>query len=280
MHSFDKHIGDYTRDTVGLSMVEDGAYGRLLDQYYASELPLPRDQAELYRMARAFSAGERKAVDYVLAKYFVLREDGWHNNRADIEIANFHTKSGKAKDAADLRWQRERDKESYTNAHANAYANASVSHGIRNANPRASPRTTSHEPRTDTPKTPAAFQPPDWVPQQEWADFDEMRSRKSGKAWTLRARELAVGELGRLMAAGEDAAAVLRQSVLRSWAGLFPIDHRRSRDPPTKQSLAERRVATLDAITGQRNGREITGTAERMDCETVPALPQHVREQG
>ena len=41
MHEFYKHVGDYIRDTVALDMVEDGAYNRLLDQYYLRELPLP-----------------------------------------------------------------------------------------------------------------------------------------------------------------------------------------------------------------------------------------------
>ncbi|MGT2495032.1 DUF1376 domain-containing protein [Cupriavidus basilensis] len=70
MNYYERHIGDYIRDTVGLSMLEDGAYGRLLDQLYQTEKPLPLDRKEVYRMARATSATERKAVDYVVGKFF------------------------------------------------------------------------------------------------------------------------------------------------------------------------------------------------------------------
>ena len=155
MHDYDHHIGDYTRDTVGLAMIEDGAYRRLLDQCYASELPLPSEKAELYRMARAATPSERKAVDYVLGRFFVPREDGYHNARADKEIAKFHGKSGKAKAAAIERWDRERERKANANAHPNADANAhpnadaneSSEHAIRNAHhAHAQPPSTLHPP--------------------------------------------------------------------------------------------------------------------------------------
>jgi hypothetical protein len=47
------HIGDYLRDTVHLTMIEDGAYRRMLDLYYASEKPLPLDLSWLCRLMRA-----------------------------------------------------------------------------------------------------------------------------------------------------------------------------------------------------------------------------------
>ena len=38
------HIGDYSKDTSHLTMLEDAAYRRMLDVYYATEKPLPLDQ--------------------------------------------------------------------------------------------------------------------------------------------------------------------------------------------------------------------------------------------
>ena len=61
MNHYPRHVGDYLRDTVDLTMLEDGAYTRLLDQYYARDEPLPADKAKVYRMARAFSRPERAA---------------------------------------------------------------------------------------------------------------------------------------------------------------------------------------------------------------------------
>lgn len=77
---------------------------------------------------------------------------------------------------------------------------------------------------TGTPLTPkgAGFQLPAWVPQVEWAGYVEMR-RKMRKPMTQRAMELAVRELDTLRKAGQDPAAVLDQSVMRGWQGLFSL---------------------------------------------------------
>lgn len=83
---------DYDDATRRLSMLEHGAYRRLLDAYYSDERPLPRTRDETYRLAGAFTAEERTAVDVVLATYFTLAPDGcYHNERADEEIAKAQT---------------------------------------------------------------------------------------------------------------------------------------------------------------------------------------------
>lgn len=87
MNYYRRYSGDYLRDTARLSMLEHGAYCLLLDYYYSEEQPLPLDLAEIYTMVRAMTPADRKAVDKVLAKYFNLEHDGYHNNRADQEIA-------------------------------------------------------------------------------------------------------------------------------------------------------------------------------------------------
>lgn len=89
MNYYERHIGDYIRDTVSLTMLEDGAYSRLLDQYYQSERPLPGDKKEIYRLARANSAAERKAVDYVLQRYFEQTAEGYRQKRCDEVIEEF-----------------------------------------------------------------------------------------------------------------------------------------------------------------------------------------------
>ncbi|CAG2152608.1 hypothetical protein LMG19282_04231 [Cupriavidus campinensis] len=89
MNYYERHIGDYIRDTVGLSMLEDGAYSRLLDQLYQTEKPLPLDRKEVYRMARATSPAERKAVDYVVGKFFEKGDDGFIQKRAMEILAEY-----------------------------------------------------------------------------------------------------------------------------------------------------------------------------------------------
>jgi hypothetical protein len=72
-------------------------------------------------------------------------------------------------------------------------------------------------------KTQAPAEPlPAWVPEKPWADFVEMR-RKIKKPMTQAAEKLAIKALDQLRRAGNDAAAVLNQSVMNSWQGLFEL---------------------------------------------------------
>jgi uncharacterized protein YdaU (DUF1376 family) len=121
MNFWNRHIGDIIRDTVSLTMLEDGAYNRLLDQYYQTERPLPLDKKMVYRLARATSAPERKAVDFVLATFFREGPDGYHQKRCDAEIATYAEKQRKAQASANARWNR-------SERNANADANPSSEH--------------------------------------------------------------------------------------------------------------------------------------------------------
>lgn len=108
MNYYEHHLGDYMRDTAHLSMLEDAAYRRLLDAYYVREKPLPLDPKECAKLARATSKPERDAVAYVLREFFERREDGYHQRRADVEIARFQDKSAKARASIEKRWERVR----------------------------------------------------------------------------------------------------------------------------------------------------------------------------
>lgn len=63
---------------------------------------------------------------------------------------------------------------------------------------------------------------PDWLPQAAWDDW--LAHRKAMKApFTQRAAELSIAVLGRLQGEGHDPVAVINESVLRGWTGLFPV---------------------------------------------------------
>jgi uncharacterized protein YdaU (DUF1376 family) len=87
---YERHLGDYARDTGHLSLVEHGVYTLLLDRYYASEHPIPA--ADVYRVARARSKDERAAVDAVLAEFFKLEDGFYHQKRIDQEIEKYLAK--------------------------------------------------------------------------------------------------------------------------------------------------------------------------------------------
>ena len=90
MNYWERHIGDYARDTAHLTMIEHGAYSLLLDRYYATERPIPADQ--VHRLSRARTRDEKAAVDAVLAEFFVLIDGEWLHNRADREIEKLAAK--------------------------------------------------------------------------------------------------------------------------------------------------------------------------------------------
>lgn len=78
---------DYVADTSHLTMTEDGAYTRLLDQYYLTGEPLPAERSRIYRCCRAMTKDERKAIDAILSQFFEQRGEAFHNFRADHEIS-------------------------------------------------------------------------------------------------------------------------------------------------------------------------------------------------
>lgn len=87
MNYFELYPGDYLRDTTRLTLVEHGAYLRLLMAYYAEEQPLPADMSELYVIVSAISAADKAAVRKVADRFFPADENGLRrNSRADAEI--------------------------------------------------------------------------------------------------------------------------------------------------------------------------------------------------
>jgi uncharacterized protein YdaU (DUF1376 family) len=126
LNYYERHIGDYTRDTVHLSLMEHGVYSRLLDVYYTREQPLPPDPKAIERLIGARTKDEREAARVVLEEFFDLSTDGWHNKRCDEELARFNDKRLKAKRSADARWHGQQTQ-------TGRNANASAEHDERNA---------------------------------------------------------------------------------------------------------------------------------------------------
>ena len=68
---------------------------------------------------------------------------------------------------------------------------------------------------------------PDWIPSDAWSGYVEMR-KKIKKPMTDRAMQLAINTLNKLHNEGNDVTAILDQSTMNSWQGLFPIAERRA----------------------------------------------------
>lgn len=126
MNYYEHHLGDWAAATGHLSWDEDMAYTRLLRAYYHHEKPIQKGQQ--YRMARASTPTQRRAVDAVIAEFFELDAAGecFRQKRADSEIERFQDKQRKAKASAEVRW-------SQSGRNANASPNAMRTHSEGNA---------------------------------------------------------------------------------------------------------------------------------------------------
>ena len=87
------------------------------------------------------------------------------------------------------------------------------------------------------------FDPPEWLPMDEWVAYVEMRN-KIKKPLTVKAKSLAVKKLLQLKSDGHLPEDVLNQSIFNSWQGLFPIRNTSTE----KQSSADDKFKFLDNL--------------------------------
>ncbi len=130
MNYYPRNIGDYIGATAHLTMIEDGAYNRLMDWYYLDEQPIPNDKRAIYRRCRAQSDVEREAVDTILDEFFSLDADAFRHSRIDEEIAKFKDKAGKAQKAAKTRWNADASKKHANASQSNANASNKDADGV------------------------------------------------------------------------------------------------------------------------------------------------------
>lgn len=95
---------DYEQKTAHLTILQDGAYRRLLDRYYMSGKPLPANADVLHRVCRAFAPDEQAAIAVVLAEFFVLGEHGYTQDRVEEELQKADSLSETRRKAANSRY--------------------------------------------------------------------------------------------------------------------------------------------------------------------------------
>lgn len=215
MNFWNRHIGDIIRDTVSLTMLEDGAYNRLLDQYYQTERPLPLDKKMIYRLARATSTAERKACDFVIDTFFKAEQDGYHQKRCDLEIAAYADKQRKAQASANARWNK-----SEGNANASETHDASDMRTHSEGNAHQTPIANNQKPERQktTPRVTALSSSDlvaDGVTEQTANEFLDLRRKKRAPltpgAWD--------GIKTEATKAGWSMQAAVAKCVARGWQG-------------------------------------------------------------
>jgi len=91
MHYYQFNISDFALHAGHLTLEEEGIYRRLLDFYYDTEKPIPKETQLVVRRLRLGSSID--LFNSILDEFFTLEEDGWHNYRCDIEIKAYKSKA-------------------------------------------------------------------------------------------------------------------------------------------------------------------------------------------
>jgi len=89
------HIGDFASHTRHLSLMEDLAYRRLIDQYYLDESPIKGEPSLIAR--RIGMSDFSSDVQYILENFFEKNDDLWISKRCDDEIAKYRLKADSAR---------------------------------------------------------------------------------------------------------------------------------------------------------------------------------------
>jgi len=103
-------VGDYLRDAGHLSLLEHGAYRRLIDLYMTSGEALPFDLPRLYRLLHATSKEEQAAVNVVIEEFFLMKGSTLTHRRCDRELAWQSDRTSKSMRANDIKYTELRQK--------------------------------------------------------------------------------------------------------------------------------------------------------------------------
>lgn len=185
MHYYQFNIGDYVSHTRHLSLLEDLAYRRLLDEYYLHEQAL---NSGLTSVARQIGMREHEdVVQYVLESFFALKEDGtgWINVRCDREIQQYRDRLSNA-------------------------SKAGRASAERRSNARSTPvqLNKKHKPINNN-----RVEAPDGVSPKVWESFVDARKAKKAPI-----TELVIADIKKQAAlAGWTLDAALTETVIRGW---------------------------------------------------------------
>lgn len=97
MNYYPFHAGDYLQRTAHLTPIEDLAYRRLIDLYYADEAKITGSIEQIARKLRLREYAQE--VEAVLAEFFCADDDGWLHDRCEEVIAEYRERQAKASEA-------------------------------------------------------------------------------------------------------------------------------------------------------------------------------------
>jgi uncharacterized protein YdaU (DUF1376 family) len=90
MHYYKFEIATWHLHTSHLSLIEEAVYFRLINFYYDTESPIPKETQSVIRRLRLSEYSD--IVAQILGEFFELGEEGWHQKHCDLKIVEYHAK--------------------------------------------------------------------------------------------------------------------------------------------------------------------------------------------
>lgn len=153
MHYYKFNIADWHLATSHLTLEEEAVYFRLINYYYDTEQPIPKETQSVSRRLRL--GKHSSLVDVLLKEFFVLKDDGWHHDRCNQEIAQYHQKA------------------EVNQANGKNGGRPKKTQSVSKENPDIT-LTTNHKPITNNHNISA----PDGVSSEVWNDFKKLRDKQ------------------------------------------------------------------------------------------------------
>lgn len=231
------YIGDYLSDTMHLTTEQHGAYLLLIMHYWKSGKPLPSCPQKLATICK-LSPDAWSIAQADLKQFFDTETDPslWIHGRIKDEMEKAGEKKEKASDkarkAAEARYGKGKNKEQ-NDAQSSASSSASSN---QQALLGSCPSQSQSEIEEETPKPPLpeTREYPEWLNKKLWGEFRAWRS-EIGKGLSIIEETAALHQLQIFKDSGQDVDAVIRQSIISRWPGLFEVKGGKS-PPATKQA--------------------------------------------
>lgn len=245
MHYFRRNIGDYHKKAGRLSMLEHGAYTLLIDACYDREQFPTLEQAIDWCWARTDE--EKQAVEFVLSKFFTLEDGKYVQSRITEEIGKYHANSKTNQRIAQEREEKRRAEKERSEHEACTNRHLTNNH---------KPITNNQEPVKTKKAAPSSeVSLPEWIANDSFEAFIEHR-KKLKAPMTQLAQTRLIAELSRLREDGNEPHAVLDQSILNGWKGVFPLKQQAGAPVGSKAARQQKDKEWLDELTG-RTKRDI-----------------------
>lgn len=227
------NLAKYRKATRHLDPFQDGCYRRLIDEYMETREPLPDNDAALANICRIGIDRWLAEASSVIRAFFTPKDGYLFHDYCDSELdfqdgkTKFHTE--RAQKAAKMRWNKINSLDATSMLQAMlGDARERVEKDIKDKSLISGDDEKKEilpDQGTEKKKAPKKKQPvvlPDWVPAETWKAFLEHRQGIK-KPMSEHAQMLAIRELENLQRAGHSPEAVINQSIMRGWAGLFEL---------------------------------------------------------